>query len=79
MRTKRGGGFDGSAGRGDRVSSLDAADRRLRFGNPVSKKMGFEARTGIPTAAYEMVAAKDIFLMMAPPGMFMRKASVPLR
>ncbi len=50
-------------------TSADAEKLIARFCNQVSKKKGFEARTGIPTAAYEMVAAKDIFLMMAPPGM----------
>lgn len=40
-----------------------------RFRNQTSKKQGFAERTGIPTEAYEMVAAKDIYLMMAPAGM----------
>jgi mannose-6-phosphate isomerase-like protein (cupin superfamily) len=53
----------------DLLKPDDAEKLIARFRDQPSKKAGFAARTGIPTAAYEMVAAKDIFLMMAPPGM----------
>lgn len=51
-----------------RTSREEMRSRTARFGELRPRQQRYDSEHGIPLAAYEELAAKKIFLLMAPPG-----------